>query len=341
MKIKIFIICFLIAYCGVNTFSQGITDTINKIDKAGKKQGYWFKKYENGKFKYQGFFENDKPKGEFKYYYEDGSIKAISIFKDKGLSSYTKTYFPNGKIMSEGFYKNEQKDSLWKYYNGFDVVIREEFYKNNQKHGEWKTYYPDGSLTDKITWKYGVKDGPWEQHYSGGVLKTQFKNNKLEGNYQVYYPDGKLKNQGRYKDNKKEGNWIWYDFNEIPVKRFVYINDILDKKELIVYENKHPVNINYDTIAYLYLKNSNIIIKKTDNSQLQITDKIKYLFDLLGEDYFLMLNNNFIANLNAIKKIETINGNLYKVILFPKTDFDVIADEESSKALKSIFNEFK
>lgn len=332
--------CIILFSCGL-AFSQLAADTLNKTDTTGKKQGYWIKKYDNGKQKYQGRFKNDKPVGEFKYYYEDGSLKAVSIFKDKGIRSFTKTYFPNGKIMSEGFYLNEKKDSAWKYYDGFDVVIREEFYRKNQKNGEWKTYYPDGSLTDKTTWKNGIKDGPWEQNYSGGTLKTQFKNNKLEGLYQVYNPDGKLRNQGKYKNNLKDGTWFWYDSNGLPNKKFVYKEDKLISQELVIYLNNKPINIKFENIAYIYIKNGITYLKKSDNSTLQPNEKLNNLTDLLGIDNFILINKNFLANLDAIKNIIPFAEKFYIVELTPPSDFEVISEEESSIALKGIFNNNK
>ncbi len=332
--------CIYLFICSI-AFSQIEADSLNKTDKAGKKQGFWKKKDGKGFLKYEGRFENDKPVGEFKYYYEDGSLKAISLFKDKGNRSFTKTYFPNGKIMSEGYYLNEKKDSSWKYYNGFDMVIREEFYKNNKKNGEWKTYYPNGTLTDKITWKNGIKDGPWEQNYSGGTLKTQFKNDKLEGLYQVFSSDGKLKNQGKYKNNLKDGSWFWFDTNGIPIKKYFYKDDVLISKELIIYENKKPQNIKFEDIAYVYVKSENTFLRKSDSSLIQLNEKFSQIIETLGIDNFLLINKNFLANLDAVRGLIPFTAKLYKVEMMPLTGFDVISEEESSVALKSIFNDFK
>lgn len=323
-------------------YSQSINDTLNRIDKnTGKKIGYWIKKFPDGKIKYQGRFENDKPEGEFRYYYEDGKIKAISNFYNKGARSFTKTFYPNGKLMSIGYYLNEKKDSLWKYYNEYDVVIKEEFYKNTLKHGEWKTYYPDGSLTDKMTFKNGIREGAWEQNYVGGSLKTQFKNDKLEGAYTVYFPNGKLKYQGKYKNNKKDGIWFWYDSNSLPIKRFTYKDDILKSKEFVYYDNKKPVNIKFDSIAYIYVKSAIVYLKRMDGKQHQLTEKFSLITDVLGEDNFLLINKNFFANMLTIKSITPFEEKFFKVEISPKPEFDIISEEESSKALKAMFNDFK
>jgi antitoxin component YwqK of YwqJK toxin-antitoxin module len=335
---KIISLSYILLFVSGIVFSQLPTDTINKTDKTGKKTGFWIKKYENGKIRYQGRFENDKPIGEFTYFYEDGNLKAISIFKDKGIRSFTKTYSPDGKIMSEGYYLNEKKDSAWKYFNDYNIVIKEEFYRNYQKHGEWKTYFAEGSLTDKITYKNGKRDGVWEQNYIGGSLKTQFVNDKLEGLYRVYTFEGKLRNQGKYKNNKKEGNWIWYDKNGIPTKKYIYKDNRLLRKELMVYENKKLIEINFDSIAYIYQTGAIIYLKKFDNTLFKLNEKLTFYIDLLDVDNFIPINKNFFANMKSIKSIKSYDEKYLKVKLTPTTDFEVISEEESTKAINNLFN---
>jgi antitoxin component YwqK of YwqJK toxin-antitoxin module len=338
---KIISLSYILLFVSGIGFSQLTADTLNKTDKTGKKTGCWIKNYDNGKMRYQGRFENDKPIGEFKYFYEDGSLKAISIFKDKGIRSFTKTYSPDGKIMSEGFYLNEKKDSAWKYYNEYNILIKEEFYRNYQKHGEWKTYFAEGSLTDKITYKNGKRDGVWEQNYIGGSLKTQFVNDKLEGLYRVFTFEGKLRNQGKYKNNKKDGNWIWYDKNGAPTKKIIYKGDKLISKLLMVYENKKLNEINFDSIAYIYQLGEIIYLKKFDNTIFKLNEKLSIYIELLGVDNFILINKNFFANMKSIKSIKSYTEKYLKVKLAPPTDFEVISEEESTKALNNIFNENK
>jgi len=319
-------------------FSQSSqNDTINKTDKNVKKQGYWKKKDEKGMVKYEGYFINNKPQGEFKYYYPEGKIKAISNFYNNGVRSFTKTFYPNGKLMSEGYYVNEKKDSTWKYYNGYDVVIREEFYKNYLNHGEWKTYSNDGTLIEKTTWKNGIKDGPWELNYIDGKIKSQHKNNVLEGLYQDFTPDNKLKSQAKYLKGKLDGIQFWYNINGIPIKRFLYKKDNLLKKDLIIYENGKPINIAFYEIAYVYQKSGMTYLTKRNAEIKNLKEKYSEIIEALGIDDFMIINKNIVVNVKVIKGIENIQDKNVKVILEPKPEFEVIAEEESSKALKINF----
>lgn len=337
MLIKLRLILVLLLINSV-CYSQTVqTDTINKIDKNGRKQGYWEKKDQYGKLKYKGFFINDKPNGEFKYYYPEGTIKAVSNFYNNGTRSFTKTFYNNGKLMSEGYYLNDKKDSTWKYYNGYDVVIREEFYKNHLNQGEWKTYSNDGTLIEKTTWKNGIKDGPWELNYIDGKIKSQYKNNFLEGLYQDFSIENKLKSQGKYIKGKMEGVWFWYNNDGIPVKRFMYKKDILLKRELIFYENGKPSNVTFDEIAYIYQKSGIPYLVKKNAETKNLKEKYSEITEALGIDDFIIINKNLTANVKAIKGIENIQEKNVKVILEPKPNFEVIADEEISKALKINF----
>ncbi|NVN95736.1 MAG: LytTR family transcriptional regulator DNA-binding domain-containing protein [Bacteroidetes bacterium] len=328
-------------YFSTLVFSQQVTDTINKTDKSGKKQGFWKKKDEKGILKYEGSFLDNYPIGEFKYYYEDGQTKAISKFFEKGLRSNTTTYYPNGNLMSEGYYISTHKDSTWKYYNINRVLIREESYRATLKNGEWKTYYDDGTLTDRINWKNGKREGIWEQNYSGGTLKTQFKNDKLEGIYQVFTPEGKLRNQGKYKNNLKDGIWFWYDEKGLPNKKFVYKDNKLLGKYIVLYDTKKPVEISFDSIAYVYTNSGITYIKTVENLLLQTNTKFSEVVNLLDIDNFLLINKNFLANLGSLKGIESYSSNMYKVQLSIQPEFEVIAEGESVIALKTMFQNFK
>jgi len=106
-------------------FSQ----TINKVDIDGKKQGVWVKKYENGERRYKGSFKDDIPHGVFKYYYNSGELQASKEFFHKGKAASTHFYYLNGKLKASGLYVNQMKDSTWNYYNESEVLILSEQYK--------------------------------------------------------------------------------------------------------------------------------------------------------------------------------------------------------------------
>lgn len=211
---RFFLICLAyVMFCGFSN-GQGASDTINKTDSKGKKQGYW-KKYSGDTLKYEGTFKDDKPVGKMTHYYADKKIKAVSEFSKDGKFCSAILYFPSGKKEAEGFYTNSKKDSVWKYYTEKDTLISEEHYKNCVQHGVWKFYYSDGIINQEVTWVNGVRNGPWKMYYSDGKKKLDCNiiNNKKEGLFKAYYPGGKIYMSGMYKNGLKEG--VWMKFTEL------------------------------------------------------------------------------------------------------------------------------
>mgnify|MGYP003309605133 CR=1 FL=1 len=60
--------------------------SINEVDKKGRKQGEWIKKYDNGVVIYKGEFKDDMPIGEFRRFYETGTLHSVQNHKDNNLS---------------------------------------------------------------------------------------------------------------------------------------------------------------------------------------------------------------------------------------------------------------
>lgn len=218
MKSMHFLLFFFFLHFSEISFAQ--SDTINKIDTKGNKQGYW-KKAEGGILKYEGRFHNNIPAGTFKYYYPDGKIKAISTFSDQGKKSRAQLFFETGLLKAEGNYLNEKKDSLWKFYNDKQVLIAEEFYKDNKKEGLRRTYYPSGKLSEESVWKNDKRNGVAKEFFENGKLKKEsfYIDDQLDGPFRVYFPNEIPRIAGKYEKNVKVGDWVEYlESGEIKVR---------------------------------------------------------------------------------------------------------------------------
>ena len=135
--------------------------------------------------------------------------------------------------------------------------------------------------------------------------------------------------------------WFWYNDEGLPNKKYVYKSEKLISKELVFYENKKAIGINFDSISYVYTSAGITYIKKMDNTIFKPSNKFTEIIELLGVDNFLQINKNFLANYASIKGIQAFEGGFYKVQLSIQPEFDVIAEEESSKALKIMFPDLK
>jgi len=193
---------------------QQPVDTINNTDAKGLKQGYWEKKYPNGKTAYKGYFKDDNPVGKMVRYYETGNIKAVMNFSDNGKFAQTKLYYQNDSLAAEGFYKNGKKDSTWNYYSYYDNIKKStENYKNGVKHGISQVYFNNGNIFDETNWVNGVKHGEWIQYFQSGEMQmvTYYEKGVLHGCFNVFFENGDPEIVGRHENNVRHGTWMFYD----------------------------------------------------------------------------------------------------------------------------------
>lgn len=221
--------------------AQNPNDTINKLNAAGQKHGYWIK-YSNDTIKYEGRFINGVPDGRFIYYYPDSTIKAEMHYA--GSISSTVLYFPGGAKMAEGSYFDKLKNGKWLYYDGYGHVISEENYNMGVKHGQFITYYQEGGKTEVLEYKNGVKDGMWIQYFPNGNIKFKctYVNGYLDGQFNNYYPEGKPQISGTYKMGFRDGAWILLDDIGKLIYKEIYREGIQISRE-VYQKDKDPQTI--------------------------------------------------------------------------------------------------
>ena len=218
----------------LNSFAIFAQDTLNVTDAAGKKQGPWIKKDQNGIKLYEGRFVDNVPVGVFRYYYPDGKLKTVSTFYDNGHKVRSVSYFKNGYIMARGNYVDEKKDSTWQFFGEFDgSLLLEENYVAGVRDGVSKTYTPDKALVEMIHYKNGLRDGLWEQYYSDGKIKIRgsFANDDNTGTFQAFSPEGQIMITGQYTDGHRDGIWITRDDKGNLIKKEYYRDGKLQKTE--------------------------------------------------------------------------------------------------------------
>jgi antitoxin component YwqK of YwqJK toxin-antitoxin module len=249
-------LAFLLLLIIVNLFGQPSADG-NVMDKSGKKQGFWTKKYEGKEdVLYKGQFKNDKPYGTFEYFYEGGKTKAIVKHSNDGKSSYSTSFYPNGKtIMAEGKYVLQQKDSTWVFYDTAGKLKTKENYTFGKLNGISTIYYSDGSVSEKNTFVNGVRNGEWLQFYSNGNkrLTSAIKNDiSYEGEYTQFFENGKPKISGKYEDGLREGTWFTYLENGAIEAQYLYrLGKIVkEKKENGTFKEYYPDDIPKSEYTY-------------------------------------------------------------------------------------------
>lgn len=226
------------------SFASSQTEqTVNQIDKAGKKQGLWIKYYPNGNILYEAHFRDDTPVGEFKRYYEDKTMKSLLVFNENGTEASATLFYRNGFTASRGRYVNQMKEGLWQFFSVLTegMLISEENYNNNTRNGLSRKFYPDSTVAEITNYKNDLIHGEYLKYYPGGALhlKSYYTEGKLNGNFDAFFEDGKPEVTGEYKNNLKEGEWIIYKKDGSQRFRVVYTAGLPDKPDIDIYETNY------------------------------------------------------------------------------------------------------
>ncbi len=209
--------------------TKKVITKFNQKDEQGLKQGYWERKFSNGKSAYTVTFKDDKPVGEMVRYYFNGNKKVVVHYDENQFGKAT-LYSEKGKLTAKGFYQGTKKDSLWEFVSPEGVLYTREHYNDGLKNGVTTHFYKRGNVAQKIEWKEDVKDGIWKKYHENGQLKmtSAHINGKIEGEYIVYSADGKLEVQGEFKNGLEEGVWVIFT----PANTIAYKIEYKDGKTL-------------------------------------------------------------------------------------------------------------
>ena len=225
MKNFIFIVCFNFLF-----FSSFAQNPINQLNDKGEKVGPWVGYYSASNNKrYEGFFENDKPVGQFLYFSEKGHVSAKINFINDSISS-SLMYHDNGNMMAKGKFINKLKVGKWFTYRSSGDLLNIFNYNNGKLDGSQYMYYPanketqQSKLMEEYSCVYGLKHGQWNQYYELGTTKSKgnYLNGKKEGLFEYYFLNGSLDKKGRFVDDKKNGLWYFYNEDTDQMDKIIY-----------------------------------------------------------------------------------------------------------------------
>jgi len=219
-------------------YAAAQADTVfNQLDAKGLKQGYWQKRYPNGKLAYRALFVDDKPQGLLVRYHENGQRLAVIDYFDDG-TAFAQLFSPQGALIAEGYYRGENaKHGEWRYHRSGKLVM-DETYANGQRHGAAHLYYPDGQVYERRRYKNGKLDGVYEQVDVRGqtVFELTYVDGVQSGAVRYYYDSGQLRIEGQSRDGVRVGEWTFYEPSGRVERKTTYANgvaadrDEVDKK---------------------------------------------------------------------------------------------------------------
>jgi len=221
------------------SFSQ----TKNRLDADGRKQGYWEAVDSRGALVYTGYFLDDSPIGEFKRYYSTGGVRVIMNYDRSSSKVRARFFWQSGELAAQGNYINTKRDSVWLFFSNYtkELSCRVE-YVAGEMHGKEQKFYPDGNVAEEIIWENGEKNGSWTQHFKNGQLKltATYFNDRLEGTYTAFSPDGKKHIEGAYRNGVYDGDWKHYDENGKLVTSIQYSDGkITNFEEVHAFEQEY------------------------------------------------------------------------------------------------------
>jgi antitoxin component YwqK of YwqJK toxin-antitoxin module len=265
----------------------GPTDTINKIDVAGKKQGKWILK---GKHKpgtcYQpeqkieeGKYADNRKTGPWIEYYCNGNMKNKLTFVNGRPDGYAIMYHDNGKISEEG---------NWKI---------------NKWVGNYKLYYDNGQVQHEFVFNAaGKRDGPQTYYFDNGqkAIEGNFANGKESGIIKEYYENG---------DPKAEKNYAEGNVDVASIKEFQPKKPLVPKSDNPI-DNAPKVEVKADE------KPNEAVAKKGPiilNGQYTLYNKNKQVTkDGVFKDNRLMDGKAFIYDENGIlTRVSVYKGGIY------------------------------
>jgi antitoxin component YwqK of YwqJK toxin-antitoxin module len=308
----------------------------NKTDDQGKKQGLWIKKDKSGNRVYQGTFKDDYPVDTF-YYYKKGKVETINVFTDKGQKCKSQFLYENGKVKAEGMYEKKNKEGMWSYYNEQGKKISEESYKNNVKDGLEKKWDNEGKeVIEATNYKNGKKQGEhFESMYGDGYFTCTYKNDKLEGKYGEFFNSKNKKVEGQFINDKKEGEWKIYTPSGEMIQKLYYKNDSL-QSDLWLFKVREGIReVSQSKIALMYPTGKQMQVILSNGEKFASFTDFELLLNYIDENLFIRLNEkqNIYANIQALKGINKDSSVEFTIPI----DFKVIADENGSKAIESLF----
>lgn len=141
---KYFILLSLVIFSSRSSVGQNMvvynSDTINRIDSAGKRQGYWIltgNMQKNNFYAYdsivsKGHYLNSMKIGLWTEFYPNGNKKSELFYDSLGRYEGTQYhYYPNGKLQIASGMKNGLNHGCKREYDLAERLIKETYYEND------------------------------------------------------------------------------------------------------------------------------------------------------------------------------------------------------------------
>jgi len=296
----------------------------------GQREGEYFKFDEFGDLRISGYFEQDEPTGNWKFYnpaYKDSIIDGLTSsanFLKGNLNGKKVTYISTDFELLDCDDPNvdyTENDSCYRKLFFKEKTIYN--YKNDVLNGEFSKYDKNGRLIQKGIYKDGKMHGEWTVN----VLNDDKIIEKIKVNYNNGFLEGKVVSIlgtdtlyiKEYKNDKLNGDWITFlNGNREKIRNFSY-GKLMDEKYIT------PIDCMKEQYELLEFNSSYIRI----NASFCIQDTSVYAQYLIEYPF-----NTSIIEANLLKDIIEVSFSKENIFF----DGIVIKKDESGKILeKAVF----
>ena len=195
-------------------------DTLNGVDKQGKKQGKWVQRFEQVRgepgFEEEGEYRNDRKEGTWRKYSLQGDLFGLENyrwgFKD-GVSQY---FNLNGELVKEESWRAFNPDKLYDTVDVEDPAHPDQFNKvivknegSSLKNGVWRFFdATSGSVLKTEFWRLGQLQDGSSAATPGKMTKKQTDSTAAAAanGKPKEVQDFEKKNTGRKKVKVRDGN---------------------------------------------------------------------------------------------------------------------------------------
>lgn len=169
----------LAAHAASAQANSASVDTLNRLDEAGRKQGYWriaapkedMPGYTDGQLIEEGRYSNSKRIGLWRRYWPNGQVMSeITYVMGRPKGTY-RTFYPSGKPEEQGTWDLDRNT------------------------GSFRRWHPNGQLSQDFVFdQYGLRDGVQKYYHENGQLEVSvdIKQGKEDGVLKRYYANGDL-----------------------------------------------------------------------------------------------------------------------------------------------------
>ncbi|MBP9080445.1 MAG: toxin-antitoxin system YwqK family antitoxin [Flavobacteriales bacterium] len=158
------------------------TDTLNRLDDLGRKQGWWQiagpvpgkPDYRAGIMYEEGRYVDSRRTGTWKRYWPNGKPRSeVNYVKGLAKGAYA-TFYPDGRPEEQGSWDLDRNTGTFKRWYANGHLMQEFIFDaHGTRNGQQKYYHENGRLQVEVGIVDGKEEGTLKRYYPNGDLQEQ------------------------------------------------------------------------------------------------------------------------------------------------------------------------